>query len=402
MDWTNIGVGETETRFFDYPAELLPHELQSGETLPALRLAYEIYGEINHNADNVILVFHALTGSQHVSGYTPSVAGVDRWPEECQRGWWSNFVGPDLAIDTNRFAVVCVNYLGGCYGSTGPSSINPATGRRYGSDFPSVTLADVVDAQMPLLDHLGIRRLHAVIGGSVGGMMCVSLATRYPDRVLNVIPIAAGLETTELQFLHNFEQVVAIRGDAHYQGGDYYDGPSPDHGLALARMIGHKTFVSLEAMEERARNSVVTDVEGPPGYEIEHHLESYIWYQGQKFLLRFDANTYVLCMTIWQHFDLLAEAGASDLTELLSRCRDQNFMVFSIDSDVCFYPDEQERMVNELRRAGVSARRVTVHSDKGHDSFLLEPELFAPHLMDTLEGGRRPEGSGVDEGVTSV
>lgn len=402
MEPSKMGVGETFTRFFEYPAGLLPHRVQSGEPLEAVRLAYELYGEINEAADNVVLIFHALTGSHHVSGFTPSVEGVDLWPDECQRGWWSDFVGPGLAIDTDVFAVLSINYLGGCYGSTGPSSLNPATGVPYGSAFPSLTLADIVDSQMPLLDHLGVNTLHAVLGGSVGGMMCISLATRYPERVRNVIPISAGLETTELQFLHNFEQTVAIMSDPNFNGGDYYSGARPDRGLALARMIGHKTFVSLAAMDERARSAVITESAGPPGYEVQHPLESYIWYQGQKFLLRFDANTYLMCMRIWQHFDLLVEAGETKMTELLSRCQNQNYMVFSIDSDVCFYPEEQERLIDELKKAGVPARRVTVHSDKGHDAFLLEPELFAPHLIDTLEGGRRPEASGMNEGLTSV
>lgn len=376
----------TKTEFFDLPDQLLPFALQGGESLAAVRIAFETYGQLNAARDNAVLVFHALTGSQHLSGWTDAVPGVGKWSDECQVGWWTAFVGPGKPIDTDRFFVIAANYLGGCYGSTGPSSVDPLTGTPYGSAFPSLTVADIVDSQVALLDHLGIDRLHAVTGGSVGGMMCLSLATRHPARVRKVIPIAAGLRTTELQFIHNFEQTNAILGDPNFRGGDYYEGPHPDRGLALARMIGHKTFVSLTAMTERARSDVMSGA-GPEGYEIRHPLESYMWYQGQKFLERFDANTYVRLMEVWQHFDLLAEAGEPDLMTLLSRCRDQEFMIFSIDSDVCFYPDEQEEMAYALRQAGVTKlRRVTVHSEKGHDAFLLEPSLFGPHLVATLEG----------------
>lgn len=376
-------VGNTFTRFFTHAR---PFQMRRGAELPEFTLAYELYGELNEARDNAILVFHALTGSQHAAGFTASVPGVgDRWTEECQRGWWDAFIGPGKALDTDRFAVLCVNYLGGCYGSTGPSSENPVTGRPYGSGFPTVSLSDIVDSQMLLLDHLGVQKLHAVTGGSVGGMMCISLATRYPDRVDLVIPIAAGLDVTALQFLHNFEQVNAIVNDPDFAGGDYYDGRAPDRGLALARMIGHKTFVSLRAMEERARTEVVHPHEASEHIHISHPLESYMWHQGQKFVSRFDANTYLRLMDMWQRTDLLAPLEAETYIEALIPCKDQHFLVFTIDSDVCFYPDEQERLMEVLKQAGVPARRITVHSEKGHDSFLLEPELFAPYLRQTLE-----------------
>jgi homoserine O-acetyltransferase len=313
------------------------------------------------------------------------VPGIEsRWTDELHIGWWDDFIGPGRALDTDDFAVVCANYIGSCYGSTGPASTNPETGEPYGSDFPRINLADVVDSQIALLDHLGIDRLRAAIGGSIGGLMALSLATRYPDRVEVVIPIAAGLGVTALQRIHNFEQSLAIENDPQFRGGDFYGGPTPDRGLALARMIGHKTFVSLHAMEERARSEVV-DRDATGGYvQITNPLESYMWHQGAKFVGRFDANSYLHIMELWQTFDLLGQADATDLTELLSKCVGQRFMVFSIDSDVCFYPDEQEELAAALKAAGVAVRRITVHSDRGHDAFLLEPELFAPHLRDSL------------------
>lgn len=378
----------TETQFYELPPERLPFETYLGGSLDRVTLAYETYGTLNADASNAILVFHALTGSQHLTGWTQEVDGVSRWNDECRRGWWSGFVGGGKAIDTDQFFVIGVNYLGGCYGTTGPSSTDPATGTAYGSSFPEVRFRDVVDSQMALLDHLGIDCLHAVVGASTGGLAALLTAARYPDRVRNVIPIATGAATTRLQFLHNFEQTTAILNDPDFKGGDYYDGPHPDSGLTLARMIGHKTFLSLDAMDERARGRVDDSWGQPAGYSITHPMESYIWASGRRFLERFDANTYLRLMWMWQHFDLLAESGsdAESLVDLFDEFTDQKYLVFSIDSDVCFYPSEQTELMRLLKGAGIESMRITVHSDKGHDAFLLEPELFAPHLIQALEG----------------
>ncbi len=377
------GIGQVETRF----ATLCtkgdpPFVLQGGEQLEEVTLAYEIYGEPNEARDNVVLLFHAMTGSQHAAGINTAVDRVgDLWTDECHPGWWDDFMGPGKALDTREFCVVCANYLGGCYGSTGPGSPNPATGRPYGGAFPRISIADIVDSQMRLLDHLGIQKLHAAIGASVGGMMCLSLATRYPDRVAIVIPVASGIEVTPLQRILNFEQVQAIEEDTHFRGGDFYDGERPDAGLALARMISHKTFISLSALEMRARSEIVRKQDNLQWYQITSPVESYMLHQGKKFVKRFDANTFLRILDAWQRFDLVAEGGADDLPTLLARCRGQKYLVFSIDSDVSFYPEQQQEMVNALRRGGVEdCMRITVHSDKGHDSFLLEPHLFAPHL----------------------
>ena len=371
----------TETRFVRLDG---PFTTQGGKGISEVTLAYEMYGELNEARDNVILVFHALTGSQHAAGFTPSVRGVgNRWTGEMQVGWWDGFIGPGRALDTNRYAVVCVNYLGGCYGSTGPSSINPSTGRPYGSAFPSLTLTDIVDSQIQMLEKLGVERIHACTGGSVGGLMALVMGTRYPDRVKVVIPIAAGLGVTTLQVIHNFEQMFAIISDPNFRGGDFYDSPPPDLGLALARMIGHKTFVSLSAFRERIRHEIINQ-ECLAEYRVQHPLESYMLHQGQKFVQRFDANTYLRVVRIWQKFNLLKEVGGETMEEVLSRCRNQQWMVFTIDSDVCFYPEEQESMVKQLNAAGVPALWHTVHSDKGHDAFLLEPEKFKPGLQAVL------------------
>lgn len=383
---SGTGIGDTEAQFHSYGSTTDPVVLQSGKTLPGVTIAYETFGELNDARDNALLVFHALSGSQHAAGFNASIDGVgDLWTDECQRGWWDTFIGPGRALDTDRFFVICANYLGGCYGSTGPISTNPATGKQYGSTFPDVTLSDIVDSQVKLLDHMGIECLHAVMGGSLGGMMCLSLATRYPQRVHAVIPIATSLYATTLQRISNFEQIMAIEEDPAFRNGDYYDGPSPDQGLALARMIAHKSYISLRTLEKRASTEVVQPDDGFPQYRVTHPIESYMLHHGKKFVRRFDANTYLRIAAAWLRFDLLKEAGAANFETLLEGCRHQRYMVFSIDSDVCFYPEEQQEMVRLLNGADVPCLHITVHSPKGHDAFLLEPALFAPHLRSTLE-----------------
>lgn len=377
-------VGSVATEFFSFGSPQDPLVLRSGETLDEVTVAYETYGELSPGRDNAVLIFHALTASQHAAGVNRSVPDTgSRWTEECVLGWWDPFIGPGKAIDTDRFFVVCANILGSCYGSTGPASIDPVTGRPYGASFPSVAFCDMVDVQVRLLEHLGISRLHAVIGGSIGGVMCLSLATRYPELVDIVIPIASGLRTTALQKIHNFEQIVAIESDPAFRGGDYYGKSEPRDGLALARMIGHKTFVSLGAMEERARSEVI-DHEGPGSYSVDTPLESYMWHQGRKFVDRFDANSYLEIIEAWQTFDLAFEAGVDGFDDLFVNGGHQSYMVFSIDTDVCFYPDEQDDLVQALKAGDVRHRRITVHSRNGHDAFLIEPGLFAPYLTDTL------------------
>ena len=385
MTRIHSSIGSVETQFFKYCDPRNPLRLRCGTDLERFELAYEIYGKINADRSNVILLFHAMTGSQHAAGFNAHVPGLDGlWTKELHEGWWEGFIGPGKALDTNRFAVVCANYLGGCYGSTGPASINPATGQPWGAAFPVLRVRDIVDSQVLLLEHLGVHRLHAVVGSSLGGFLALSYATRYPDRVGIVVPIATGSETTMLQRIMNFEQVTAIESDAHFRGGDYYGRNRPDTGLALARRIAHKTFISLDALQERARDAVVSEMPPFGWYAMNSPVESYMLHQGKKFVTRFDANSYLRILDAWQWFDLLAETGAESLPELFARCRDQQFLLFSIDSDGAFPPDEQHKLANLLKAARVPAIWLTVHSDKGHDSFLLEPQLYAPHLRQIL------------------
>lgn len=377
--------GRVATRFAEVASEDSPLLLAEGGRLDRVTLAYEVYGELAPGAGNVVLLFHALSGSQHAAGRNPGVPGVgSRWTDECVIGWWDDFIGPGRALDTDRLAVMCVNYLGGCYGSTGPASIDPRTGRRYGSSFPQVSFGDIVDSQVRLLGRLGVEHLHAVVGASIGGLMALDLAVRHPEFVDVVVPIAAGISVTPLQAIHNFEQITAIVTDPSFRGGDYYEADPPDRGLALARMVGHKTYVSLDAMEARARREVDVRHGGPIGPLATTPLESYMAHQGDGFVERFDANTYLQIVRGWQAFRL---GPGTHPGSLFDGCRRQRYMIFSIDSDVCFYPEEQDALARALAASGVLHRRITVHSDKGHDAFLLEPELFTPHLAAALNGG---------------
>ena len=375
----------TETRFASIATPDAPFALLNGDNLTNAQIAYETYGELNADRSNAVLVFHALSGSQHAAGFTESVPGVgDRWTEECRTGWWDGFVGSGKAIDTDHFFVICANYIGGCYGSTGPSSINPTTDRPYGSTFPRVTLPDIVRSQIQLLDQLGIERLHACVGASLGGILAQILATRFPDRVGIVVPFATGCEVTPLQRLLNFEQIFAIESDPGFHGGDYPSDAPPNHGLAVARMIGHKTFVSLEAMQERAHTEIIQRSDDLGWYQLNNTLESYMLHQAQKFVKRFDANTYLRILNAWQTMDMLRGLSYPSVEVLFKNCRKQRFLVFTIDSDVCFYPEEQNHLVKLLKSVDVDVTWITVHSDKGHDSFLLEPLLYQPYLRSFL------------------
>ena len=378
-------IGKVATRFFEFHNPRKPLRLRVGGKLSRFTLAYEMYGRMNADKSNVILLFHAMTGSQHAAGLNREVPGLNgRWTKELQEGWWDDFIGPGKALDTRKFCVICANYLGGCYGSTGPASINPRTGKPWGPAFPVLRIIDIVESQLKLLDALGVKKLHAVIGGSIGGYLSLLLATRYPDRVKIVVPIGTSAETTIVHRILNFEQITAIESDLNFRGGDYYDGARPDIGLALARRIAHKTFVSPDTLRERARGVLVSHKPPHGWYEMNHPVESYMLHQGEKFVQRFDANSYLRIVDAWQWFDLVAEAGAADFHELFSRCRHQEFLVFSMDSDVSFHPQEQSKLVHLLKDAHVPVMWITVHSEKGHDSFLLEPRLFTPHLAQAL------------------
>ncbi len=374
---------EIRTKFFETGSPAEPLRLRDGGMLPGARIAYEAWGTLNADKSNAIMLFHALSGSHHAAGHNPAIDGVGAlWQEEMHDGWWEDMIGPSKALDTNKYFIICANYLGGCYGSTGPASINPETGIPWGSTFPAVTAADQVEVFTGLIDSLGIDALHAVVGPSVGGLIALTFATRFPNRVRNVIAIASGFKTTVLNRLILFEQILAIENDPYFNGGDYYDGEAPLYGLALARMISHKTFVHLDSIERRARQDVVQPDDILAWYRVRDQFQSYMLHQGKKFVKRFDANTYLRIIDLWSRYDATHEGDAETPADLFERARlaGQRWLVFSIDSDFCFYPEEQAELVKHLETAKVDVMHIIVHSEKGHDSFLLEPDLYTPHI----------------------
>ena len=362
-------------------------QVADGTVLPKPQIAYEQYGKPNETNSNVILLFHALSGSHHAAGINKGIEGNTFFNDELHDGWWNAFIGPGKALDTDQFCIISPNYLGGCYGSTGPASENPATKKPYGSSFPRVTVGDQARFAAALLDELGIQTLHAVVGPSVGGLCTLTFANLFPQRVRKVISVASSYKNTILNRLLLFEQILAIENDPYFNGGDYYDNGRPNLGLALARMISHKTFVHIDAFERRATREIVPESEMLAWYDVSDPFQSYMLHQGKKFTQRFDANTYLRITDMWSSFNALKEAGVENAADLFGPSKEagHQFLVFSIDSDFCFYPEEQAELVADLEKSGVAVTHLTVHSDKGHDSFLLEPHLYTPQIKFHLE-----------------
>jgi homoserine O-acetyltransferase/O-succinyltransferase len=383
---------ETRTQFFQTGSPAEPVRLRDGGQLPGITLAYETWGRLNAERSNAIFLFHALSGSHHAAGFNAGIEGVgELWQPEMHEGWWESMIGPGKALDTEKYFIVCANYLGGCYGSTGPASLNPLTGKPWGAAFPAVSAADQVEVFTHLLDHLEIMTLHAVVGPSVGGLVALTFATRFAERVNNVIVLASGYKTTVLNRLILFEQILAIENDPHFNGGNYYDAAAPLYGLVLARMISHKTFVHLDSIERRARQDIVQPDDVLAWYRVRDQFQSYMLHQGKKFVRRFDANTYLRIIDLWSRYDATEEGDAETPAALFERSKlaGQRWLIFSIDSDFCFYPEEQAELVKHLEEAKVDVMHIIVHSDKGHDSFLLEPDLYTPHVSWIL--GKKPD-----------
>jgi homoserine O-acetyltransferase len=352
--------------------------LESGESLPEVTLAYETFGRLNYDKSNAILIFHALSGSSHVAGVNKG-EGIPYWTEDNMVGWWDSFIGSGKIIDTDKFFVICSNCLGGCYGSTGPSTINPVIGNKYGGKFPQISIGDMAKAQKRLVDELGIKKLFAVIGGSMGGEEALEFSILYPAIVEKVMLIGSCAYTSRLNKVLNFEQIFAIEEDPNFNHGDYYDSKSPEKGLCLARMIAHKTYVDIVKIDERAKNEIVQKEDDLKLYRLKHKIESYMLHQGKKFVKRFDANTYLRILQAMQDFDLRKKYGNGDLVEAFKKLNTNpsiQFLVVTITSDVAFFPEEQEEMVRAFNIAGVRNKYQIVDSDKGHDSFLVETEKY--------------------------
>ncbi|MGK2899470.1 MAG: homoserine O-succinyltransferase MetX [Burkholderiaceae bacterium] len=357
-------IGEVQPQSCHF-AQPLP--LRSGAQLRDYTLVYETYGALNAQRSNAVLVCHALNASHHVAG---TYAGQDR-----SEGWWDNLVGPGKPLDTNRFFVIGVNNLGSCFGSTGPMQVNPDTGKPYGADFPVVTVEDWVDAQARLLDVLGIARLAAVLGGSLGGMQALSWSLRHPTRLRHCIAVATAPNLSAQNIAFNEVARRAIVTDPEFHGGHYYEhGTLPRRGLRVARMIGHITYLSDDAMEARFGRELKT---GAPGYStqaVEFEIESYLRHQGDKFSEYFDANTYLLITRALDYFDPAREFGG-DLSAAFA-CAVCKFLLVSFTTDWRFAPARSREIVKALvdRRRDVSYAEI--EAPHGHDAFLLDDPRY--------------------------
>ena len=349
--------------------------LKSGDQLPGFGLIYETYGTLNAAASNAVLVCHALSGGHHVAGvYADNPRNI---------GWWDNLVGPGKALDTNKFFVVGVNNLGGCYGSTGPLSINAKTGKRFGADFPMVTVEDWVAAQARLADHLGIETWAAVIGGSLGGMQALEWSLQFPERLRHAIVIASAPKLSAQNIAFNEVARQAILSDPEFFGGHYAEhGVVPRRGLRLARMIGHITYLSDDQMNDKFGRQLRNE-EPQFSYDVDFDIESYLRYQGDKFANFFDANTYLLTTKALDYFDP-AYAYGGDLTAALARAKAQ-FFIASFSTDWRFSPARSREIVFALLH---NQRRVVyaeIDCDAGHDSFLLDDAHYHAVLRAYLE-----------------
>lgn len=347
-----------------------PLTLKSGEVLPAFDLVYETYGTLNADKSNAVLICHALSGNHHVAG---KYSETDKYP-----GWWDNLVGPGRPLDTNRFFVIGVNNLGGCHGSSGPSSINPATGKPWGAAFPVVTVEDWVASQARLADHLGIEQLAAVIGGSLGGMQALQWTLSYPERIRHALVIASAPNLTAQNMAFNEVARQAIMTDPEFYDGHYYEhGTVPRRGLRIARMLGHITYLSDDAMGAKFGRKL-RDGEIKYGFGVEFEMESYLRYQGDKFAGEFDANTYLRMTRALDYFDpALAHGG--DLSAALAKAKAE-FLVVSFTSDWRFSPARSREIVKALLDNELAVSYAEVTAAHGHDAFLM-PD---PHYHDIL------------------
>ncbi|MCP9757751.1 homoserine O-acetyltransferase [Aquitalea sp. S1-19] len=366
---SSVGIVSAQYAAFDTPLALA-----CGAVLPAYQLAFETYGTLNAAKSNAILICHALSGHHHVAGrYSES---------DKSAGWWDNMIGPGKPIDTERFFVVGVNNLGGCHGSTGPSSINPASGQPWGADFPMVTVADWVIAQARLADRLGIERWAAVIGGSLGGMQALDWSIRFPERIAHALVIASAPKLSAQNIAFNDVARQAILTDPEFHGGNFYgQGVLPRRGLRLARMLGHITYLSDDGMGEKF-GRMLRSGEYQFGFDVEFEIESYLRYQGDKFSDSFDANTYLLMTKALDYFDPAREYGG-DLVKALQRAS-AGFLVASFTSDWRFSPERSRETVKALVAAGRRVSYAEIESAHGHDAFLmLDPpyvELMRAYL----------------------
>ena len=349
-------VGTVETRYCRFEDGLL---LEGGGRLKELTLAYETYGRLDREKSNAILVCHALTGDGHAAGWHDG----DKKP-----GWWDSIIGSGKALDTEKYFVVCSNVLGGCKGSTGPASVNPVTGMAYGMDFPVITIGDMVHAQKKLVEHLGISRLFAVVGGSMGGMQVLQWAVSYPDMVEKAVAIATTASSSAQQIAFNEVGRLAILSDPEWKGGNYPAEAPPAHGLAIARMIGHITYLSDESMHRKFGRELQDKEEYAFDFSRDFAVQSYLHHQGSSFTGRFDANSYLYITKAVDYFDLSRNSSLIEGFEGVKA----SFLVIAVSSDWLYPPYQSKAVVSALSAADAEVTYREIESHYGHDAFLLE------------------------------
>lgn len=358
---TSVGIVSAQRAAFATPLQF-----KSGAVLPRYELVYETYGTLNADRSNAILICHALSGHHHVAGY---------YADDTKNvGWWDTMIGPDKPIDTNKFFVIGLNNLGGCHGSTGPATINPETGQPYGASFPVITVEDWVESQARLADSLGIRQFAAVIGGSLGGMQALQWSLAYPDRVRHVFAIAAAPRLTAQNIAFNDVARSAILSDPDFHGGNFYQhSVVPARGLRLARMLGHITYLSDDAMADKFGRELRSG-QFSYNYDIEFEIESYLRYQGDKFAAYFDANTYLLMTKALDYFDPAHEFGGN-LNKAFSTAK-ADFLVISFSTDWRFSPQRSREIVRPLLHNQCNVSYAEITSAHGHDSFLMQDTYY--------------------------
>jgi len=359
----SVGIVETKYFTFAHPPDGL--NLESGKTIGPITVAYETYGRLAPKKDNVILIVHALSGEAHVAGKNS--------PDDKKLGWWDEMVGPGRAFDTTKYFVVCSNCLGGCKGTTGPSSVNPATERPYGMSFPVITIEDMVRVQAALVDHLGIERLLTVVGGSMGGMQALQWAVSFPNRVRSVIPIASTPRLTAQGIAFNAVGRNAIVSDPNWNGGDYYGKDVPAKGLSIARMVGHITYLSDESMHAKFGRELRNADDYKYELEAEFEVESYLNHQGESFVRRFDANSYLYITKAMDYFDLAGKYGSltNAFKDVLAR-----FLVIAYSTDWLYPTYQSKEIVQALMNLNKEVTFCEIQSRHGHDAFLLEWEAL--------------------------
>ena len=370
-DVDGVSVGAVDKQFYTFAESPNEIALESGGNFGPLTIAYETYGTLDSEKQNAILILHALSGDSHAAGYYRT--------DDAKPGWWDIMIGPGKGIDTNKYFVICSNILGSCMGSTGPASINPRTNQPFGLDFPVVTVGDMVVAQKALMDHLGIEKVLAVIGGSIGGMQVLEWCVRYPDMIVSAIPLATTTKHSALAIAFNEVARQAIMADPNWNNGDYYSGTRPNLGLAVARMIGHITYLSDESMRLKFGRRLQDKNDFSFNFDADFQVESYLRYQGKKFVDRFDANSFLYITKAADYFDLGKQYGEGSTVKAFSKTK-AKYLVVSFTSDWLYPTYQSKAMVKAMKKNGLDVSFCEIVAEWGHDAFLLSNDRLT-HLM---------------------